>query len=160
MKEMNPFKQPGSLQAVQATLYDGYTQAVSRAQSMPKLALAGAMAVAAISGIVPHDVMAAIPTANTDVLPDAITGTDSMTQGVQLGTIILRVVFGFLTVLALLIPLAAIIKAFRERKGNDNDNFQSTVVGGLLVMALGMGLGITGFTFSGGLAAQILTLGA
>ena len=42
MKEMNPLKQHGSLQAVQATVYDGYTQAVSRVQSMPKLALAGA----------------------------------------------------------------------------------------------------------------------
>ena len=156
---MKHMKQPGQLQSVQAALYEGYTQSVNHVRMMPKIALFGAMAVVAMSGILPHDVLAAIPTADTEVLPDAVDGGDALTRGVQTATIGFRVVFGFLTILALVVPISAMIKAYRERKNNDNDNLNSTVLGGLIIMVMGMGLSILGFTYSGGLAAQLLTLG-
>lgn len=137
----------------------GYRNQLNRMHSLPKLALVGGMVIAAASGFIPHDVMAALPTASTDVVPDAVTGTDAMTQGAQLAEMVVKFICAFLGVLAVTVPVASIIKSFRTRKNGDNDDFHGTVIGGLLVMVLGLGLSIVGFGYAGGIAAQVMALG-
>lgn len=143
-------------QHAQATLYSASLRFWEMVKTFPKLALLTALGVAAVSGMLPADVLADIPTATDEVVPDAVTGTDAMTQGFQLGEILLKGVAAVLGVLALIVPVAAIIKSYRARKQGDNDEFHGTLIGGLLVMVLGLGIAIGGFGYADGIAAQVL----
>ena len=146
-------------QHAQATLYSASLRSWEMVKAFPKLALLAALGAAAVSGMLPADVLAELPTASDEVVPDAVTGTDAMTQGAQLAEMILKGVAAALGVLALIVPVAAIIKSYRARKQGDNDEFHSTMIGGLLVMVLGLGIAIAGFGYAGGIAAQVMALG-
>ena len=145
---------------LQSDMYKGYMKVQNFALSSPKAALLIGAAVVSFTGLIPQEALADIPTATDDVVPDAVdTEGDVMTQGAQLAEIVVKIVAALLAILAVVIPLAAIIKSFRQRKQGDNDEFQGTVVGGLFVMVLGLGLGILAFNYAGGLAAQVMTVG-
>lgn len=157
MKNMS-INQPWQ-QHANATLYSASLRSWDMVKTFPQMALLAALGAVAMSGVLPADALAAIPTDTAGVVPDAVTGTDSMTKGVQLAEMILKAVAAALGVLALIVPVAAIIKSYRARKQGDNDDFHSTMIGGLLVMVLGLGIAITGFGYAGGIAAQVMALG-
>ncbi len=143
----------------QVQLYTASVRSWHRVKTFPQLALLAGLGIVALTGVLPVDALAALPTAADEVVPDAVTGSDAMTQGAQLGEMILKGVTAALGVLALIVPVAAIIKSYRARKQGDNDEFHGTVIGGLLVMVLGLGIAIAGFGYAGGIAAQIMALG-
>ncbi|CBL45396.1 hypothetical protein HDN1F_35060 [gamma proteobacterium HdN1] len=143
-----------TLQQLQQQAYSVGQKALPFARSTSTLALG----VFILSTLASTDVLAELPKTVDEVVPNGVGGTDTMTMGARIMQIIFQIVAAGLGILAVLIPAASIIKSYRSRKGNDNDDFHSTVVGGLFVMVFGLGLALTGWTYSQGLAAAIMQL--
>lgn len=132
----------------------------SIALNFPRMAVIIFLVSLSICAIAPQEALAELPTSTEDVVPDGVaTDGDVLTQGAQLGEIVVKVAAGFLAILAIVVPLAAIITSFGRRKQGDNSEFNATLVGGLFVMVLGLGIGILVFTYAGGIADQLVTVG-
>ncbi|MGE0116217.1 MAG: hypothetical protein AB7T07_15205 [Steroidobacteraceae bacterium] len=149
-----------NLQQLQAQTHRLGMQTVTRARSLPITAWVMGAGVVLLSTLSAEPALAVLPTNIDQVVPTAVAaGTvDSMTAGVRIMQIVFQVIAAGLGLLALVIPAAAMIKSYRSRKGNDNDDFHSTVFGGLFVMAVGLALALTGWRFSNGLANQVMAL--
>ena len=136
-----------------------YDRTVFLSKSFPKLIVPAVAMMAVAGSLVPHDAFAALPTADTGLMPDNITGTDSMTQGAQLLEMLFKLIAICLGAACLIVPGLSIVKSFKDRKNGDNSDFHGTVIGGLFVVVIGVGIAITAFSYAGGLAAQALALG-
>ena len=161
MLTASKYAQPDLLLCTQKHVHRVGMQVGHTAQSMPRAAWMLGLGVIVLSGLLPMDVMAELPTAADEVVPDGVggEGVDPMTQGARIMQLVFQVICGGLGLLALVVPIGSIIKSYRTRKNGDNDEFHGTVVGGLAVMVLGLGLAILGFGFAGGLADQVMALG-
>lgn len=133
-------------------------QSVARAKALPQSAWMIGAGVVLLTGLNSPDAMADLPTALDNIVPAGVEGSDGLTTGARLMQLLFQIIAAGLGLLAVVVPVAAMIKSYRNRKQNDNDDFHGTVLGGLFLMVLGLGFAITGFQYSGGLADQVMQL--
>lgn len=123
------------------------------------VAIVGTFVFAAFVSLTPQEAMAALPTSNSGLIPTAVNGTDSLTQGAQLTELLLKWGSALLGVAIVIGSIAAIFKSFKDRKNGDNSDFAATMGGGLVMIVIGTAVTIVGYNYAAGLAAQVMALG-
>lgn len=108
------------------------------------------------------EALAVLPEDAGALLPDSIgEDADGFTAGATLIEIILKVAA---ICIGALISFGAgyiMYNSFANKKANDDSsNFYATIFGGLLLVGIGVGLAIGGYTYVDGMAADALAAGA
>lgn len=116
------------------------------------------MALAVGMALLTGEALAVLPADPGQLLPDSIAaGADGFTAGftlVEMGLKIASVTVGAVIALG---AGYSMYNAFSNKKSSDDSSgFASAVFGGLLLVAVGVGLAIGGYTYANGAAAAIL----
>jgi hypothetical protein len=104
------------------------------------------------------EALAVLPADPGALLPDSIgDDADGFTAGANLIEMILQIAAIAIGAVMSFGAGYKMYNAFADKKANeDNSNFAGTIFGGLLVVAIGIGLAIGGFTYADGMAALVL----
>lgn len=104
------------------------------------------------------EALAVLPEDPGALLPDSIgADSDGFTAGANLIEMILQIAAIGIGAVISLGAGYVMYNAFANKKANeDSSNFYATVFGGLLIVAIGIGLAIGGFTYADGMAALVL----
>lgn len=108
------------------------------------------------------EALAVLPEDAGALLPDTI-GEDS--DGFTAGSVLIEIILKVAAIgIGALISLGSgyiMYNSFANKKANDDSsNFYATIFGGLLLVGIGVGLAIGGYTYVDGMAADALAAGA
>lgn len=108
------------------------------------------------------EALAVLPEDPGALLPDSV-GEDA--DGFTAGSIIIEIILKVAAIaIGALISFGsgyAMYNSFTNKKANeDSSNFYATIFGGLLMVGIGIGLAIGGYTYVDGMAADALASGA
>lgn len=144
---------------VQSSLSAGYQRGKDLIRTKSQFVIRAILGLLAMSGLLPSFAWADLPTDNTDILPDAINGTDAITQSAQATEILFKWGAAVIGVAIILGTAYAMYKSFTDRKQGDNREFGGTVGAGVFMIVIGLGIIVVGFEYASGMAAQVTTLG-
>lgn len=144
---------------IQSSLSTGYRRGVGFIRTKSQFVIRTILSLLAMSGLYPSFAWADLPSDNTDMLPDAINGTDAITQSAQATEILFKWGAAVIGVAIMLGTAYAMYKSFSDRKQGDNREFGGTVAAGVFMIVIGLAIVVVGFEYASGMAAQVTALG-